>query len=621
MKGSKSLKEKMITIIIIGGIIGGFMNLPIAQNLLESATGFWSKHPYITMYIVAIILIGIFMIWRLRRVNLRLDQIIDNMNNNNYESDSFLKGMKEEYEELLAKSKDKINTQSFIEAYFSKKIDGIIKWIKIIDKSVSVLILLGVLGTFIGLTFSLSNIDLNILSQDMTKGINKLSKLLEGMKIAFYTSIAGMITSVIVNVVNRIWNPEQKMISIMTRLEDYLDNNIRGQIDRQTRQVEAVTELSNKIEQSFSSLENVLTDTFIESIGTLDNTMQNIYNSMNKFNELSNEFEEAKGYMVEFNQGLEESVNKFAELYQTNKELTTIFTEGVDDLKGEFSALGEDLAKLSEERRLIKKETDLLEDILASMEEYSSQIQEQITTLTTIDNRQQNLINTYQSIEDSFEQVSANLIDYSEVSTSQSELVTSFRDALGEMKSDLAKYEERQKDMLAREEEIRELNVSLRRSVDSMTESFGDNMSTNITKLETAIDRLHQEFNSNLQSNLEDLIGEFSSYIKQTNEIIKNKFSDMDSLLSNVVQSVDFNSQDLTDSLNKISKASNSLDDSANILIEEVSKIDTNLENNQKLYSQLNEKVEEISEEYNELVNEQREIDQLIKDISVKKGE
>lgn len=62
---------------------------------------------------------------------------------------------------------------------------------------------LGILGTFIGLILGLRNIQF----VDMTTAITSIQTLLTGISAAFYTSIVGVILSILVNIVNRtVWN-------------------------------------------------------------------------------------------------------------------------------------------------------------------------------------------------------------------------------------------------------------------------------------------------------------------------------------------------------------------------------------------------------------------------------
>src|SRR5699024_12500325 len=94
-----------------------------------------------------------------------------------------------------------------VETFVQEKISSwrmanipVVNLIKLVQMTVSVFILLGVLGTFIGLTISLVSIE--------TTGdqlVENVSGVLSGIDVAFYTSIVGMGFSLIMTVLVRMF--------------------------------------------------------------------------------------------------------------------------------------------------------------------------------------------------------------------------------------------------------------------------------------------------------------------------------------------------------------------------------------------------------------------------------
>src|SRR5699024_6497626 len=71
----------------------------------------------------------------------------------------------------------------------------VVNIIKLVQMTISVFILLGVLGTFIGLTISLGSVSAN--SDQL---IENVSAILSGIDVAFYTSIVGMGFSLVMTI-------------------------------------------------------------------------------------------------------------------------------------------------------------------------------------------------------------------------------------------------------------------------------------------------------------------------------------------------------------------------------------------------------------------------------------
>src|SRR5699024_3882204 len=86
----------------------------------------------------------------------------------------------------------------------TKRLDiNLLNIIKLVQMTISVFILLGVLGTFIGLTISLGSISAN--SDQL---IENVSAILSGIDVAFYTSIVGMGFSLVMTILTRVFNTE-----------------------------------------------------------------------------------------------------------------------------------------------------------------------------------------------------------------------------------------------------------------------------------------------------------------------------------------------------------------------------------------------------------------------------
>ena len=103
-----------------------------------------------------------------------------------------------------------------IEDYINEEALGLRCWNNVISQIPGTLTGLGLLGTFIGLISGISGIAFSTV--DAT--INSVETLLTGIRLAFYTSIAGVILSIAFNVVHRVaWNLTTRQLGVF--LEEF----------------------------------------------------------------------------------------------------------------------------------------------------------------------------------------------------------------------------------------------------------------------------------------------------------------------------------------------------------------------------------------------------------------
>lgn len=114
-----------------------------------------------------------------------------------------LDGLYKEYKRQAEQQKEDGEIVSDIEDYISEDVLSLRTWQGLILQIPGTLTGLGILGTFLGLITGISSIGFS--SVDAT--LESIELLLRGIETAFYTSISGVILSIIFNILNRmIWN-------------------------------------------------------------------------------------------------------------------------------------------------------------------------------------------------------------------------------------------------------------------------------------------------------------------------------------------------------------------------------------------------------------------------------
>ncbi|MEL7409402.1 MAG: methyl-accepting chemotaxis protein, partial [Cyanobacteria bacterium J06558_2] len=91
----------------------------------------------------------------------------------------------------------------------------------------NLLLSFGLLGTFLGITFNLANLSQTITQvdiNDVRNLVEELDRPLQGMGIAFSTSLIAIACSSLLTLINLLWNTNIVKASLLSSLEDYIDN-------------------------------------------------------------------------------------------------------------------------------------------------------------------------------------------------------------------------------------------------------------------------------------------------------------------------------------------------------------------------------------------------------------
>ncbi|MGX4668927.1 MotA/TolQ/ExbB proton channel family protein [Cerasibacillus sp. JNUCC 74] len=224
---------------------------------------------------------------------------------------------KEQYE--IQQQQETVKVETFVQekfASFRMFHIPIISLIKMIQMTVSVFILLGVLGTFIGLTSSLGSINLE--GNEIVEGV---ANVLTGIDVAFYTSIAGMGFSLIMTILMKVLNTEFMLTDIMlmteTKLEGTQENGLNRLITVSETIHESILHLTETSEQSF----------------------QTIVFAFKGFQDYTTGLQQSAKDLASFNDGLATNLKDFQQLFHNMKSVTEDIATGTNRLNDNFATL------------------------------------------------------------------------------------------------------------------------------------------------------------------------------------------------------------------------------------------------------------------------------------------
>jgi hypothetical protein len=122
-----------------------------------------------------------------------------------------------------------LNTQAIIEERFQADLRGMLLAERFVRSATGLVIILGLLGTFYGLTLSIGRIVQLVASDsaavaDITQGVSQgLSRALSGMAVAFSNSLVGVLSAVALTLVGILSSVADRRTELMVQIETYLD--------------------------------------------------------------------------------------------------------------------------------------------------------------------------------------------------------------------------------------------------------------------------------------------------------------------------------------------------------------------------------------------------------------
>jgi chromosome segregation ATPase len=247
----------------------------------------------------------------------RLRRIRNFINDTNSLDIAPINTFKAEFEQK--NQQESVKVETFIQRKFSEwRVLNVpvVSLIKMIQMTVSIFILVGVLGTFIGLAMSLGSIDA---TGDQL--VESVGLVLAGIDVAFFTSIAGMGLSLVMTVITRVTNTEYVLTDIMLKTESYLEEN---EPDGMARLIDVSETINASINQ------------FRE---TNQEALQTMVASFKGFQDYTTGLQQAAHDLAQFNADLSDNLKDFTVIFTNMKELTVGFDRGVTKLNKNFEQL------------------------------------------------------------------------------------------------------------------------------------------------------------------------------------------------------------------------------------------------------------------------------------------
>lgn len=248
----------------------------------------------------------------------------------------------DDFNVALNNNVDEINTVAIIEKNMSAHMKAVLIGERFLRKAVSMMIILGLLGTFYGLILSIQELVQMLSDTQQIVGVETITdgliNSITGMSVAFITSMFGIGTSILTNILNIMFGLLDAKESLITHLEEYLDNNLMlsknglGPINEQGQTALSLSfdKFNETLTASLRSVADDITHKLGEATGDMVLTAESVKSSVVRFDHSLNQFSENIRDFTEFNHHLRTNIQRLSVGFDN---FTDEMEKNVGDLK------------------------------------------------------------------------------------------------------------------------------------------------------------------------------------------------------------------------------------------------------------------------------------------------
>ncbi len=253
---------------------------------------------------------------------------------------------------VAAKGNREINTQAIIEKNFNNELNSLYLGERFIKRSVSLMIILGLLGTFYGLTLSIGKL-VELLSSSnnadvldsMDSVVQGLINSVKGMSVAFVTSLFGISSSILMTIFNTVLGVEELRETVMVEIEEYLDNSLAEGIYKEetTESIlneelkSTIKEFGDKLESNIKEISNIMSYRFTAAASSIEEFSGSLEKSVDRFDKSLQTFAENTRDFSEFNHHLKTNIQR----------MNVTFDDFTEELKGSTEGLSKSIESLA----------------------------------------------------------------------------------------------------------------------------------------------------------------------------------------------------------------------------------------------------------------------------------
>ena len=249
----------------------------------------------------------------------------------------FLRFTVNDFADAYKKYGQDVNTPAIISNAVSTKLSGLLLCERFLANAVSLFVTLGLFGTFLGLSHSVSSLTELISYSNTSEWLSVLDSVggglmsaLSGMGVAFYTSLVGVACSVVLTLLRSIFSPQAERETLEARLELWLDHTVAPTLptERAKDESEMVQQMVHAMDSASKTMESALQN----ATGDLKTAIDSSRAPITAFNKTVDSFNGGVRDFSEFNYNLRGTVERLdvtvRDLVSGLREVSRILEKG-----------------------------------------------------------------------------------------------------------------------------------------------------------------------------------------------------------------------------------------------------------------------------------------------------
>ena len=249
----------------------------------------------------------------------------------------FLRFTVNDFADAYKKYGQDVNTPAIISNAVSTKLSGLLLCERFLANAVSLFVTLGLFGTFLGLSHSVSSLTELISYSNTSEWLSVLDSVggglmsaLSGMGVAFYTSLGGVACSVVLTLLRSIFSPQTERETLEARLELWLDHTVAPTLptERAKDESEMVQQMVHAMDSASKTMESALQ----KATGDLKTAIDSSRAPITAFNKTVDSFNGGVRDFSEFNYNLRGTVERLdvtvRDLVSGLREVSRILEKG-----------------------------------------------------------------------------------------------------------------------------------------------------------------------------------------------------------------------------------------------------------------------------------------------------
>lgn len=249
----------------------------------------------------------------------------------------FLRFTVNDFADAYKKYGQNVNTPAIISNAVSTKLSGLLLCERFLANAVSLFVTLGLFGTFLGLSHSVSSLTELISYSNTSEWLSVLDSVggglmsaLSGMGVAFYTSLVGVACSIVLTLLRSIFSPQAERETLEARLELWLDHTVAPTLptERAKDESEMVQQMVHAMDSASKTMESALQN----ATGDLKTAIDSSRAPITAFNKTVDSFNGGVRDFSEFNYNLRGTVERLdvtvRDLVSGLREVSRILEKG-----------------------------------------------------------------------------------------------------------------------------------------------------------------------------------------------------------------------------------------------------------------------------------------------------